>query len=215
MEKNQLGILVPAYNESKNLQLLIPNLKKLGKLLVVNDGSTDRTTQVLKQRKCLAINFRKNRGYEKAIIAGLQYFKKSNVQYVLTFDADGQHQFKDIVKIKKYLQNSVTDLYIFNRFQKNRFSENILNFIFKLKFNLQDPISGMKAYNISSLKKINLNTVKNKLLVDLTYFFLKKNYKIKNILVYTKKRSDKPRIGPSWRVNIKILYIALYFLLKG
>ena len=52
MEQNKIGILVPAFNEANNLKYLIPKLKKLGDLLIVNDGSTDETQILLKSNYC-------------------------------------------------------------------------------------------------------------------------------------------------------------------
>ena len=76
MEQNKIGILVPAFNEANNLRYLIPKLKKLGDLLIVNDGSTDETQILLKSNYCNYISIKRNSGYENAIITGLKYFKK-------------------------------------------------------------------------------------------------------------------------------------------
>ena len=71
----------------------------------------------------------------------------------MTFDADGQHQTKDINIIKNKILNKDIDLYIFNRVEKNRFSEKLLEFIF-IKFFIKDPLSGLKAFKTTSLKKL-------------------------------------------------------------
>lgn len=215
MEQNKIGILVPAFNEANNLKYLIPKLKKLGDLLIVNDGSTDETQTILKKNYCNFINIKRNSGYENAIITGLKYFKKKNLDYVVTFDADGQHKINEIKKIKKMISYSDVDLYIFNRKKKNRFSEYILDFIFQKKYNIKDPLSGLKAFNHNSLKKINLNSIKKKFLVDLSYLYYVKKFKITNIEILTNEREGKPKVGSMLKVNLKILLISIHFLFKS
>jgi glycosyltransferase involved in cell wall biosynthesis len=215
LEQNKIGILVPAFNEANNLRYLIPKLKKLGDLLIVNDGSTDETQILLKSNYCNYISIKKNSGYENAIITGLKYFKKKNVDYVITFDADGQHKINEIKKIKKLVSYSNIDLYIFNRKNKNRFSEYILDFIFQKKYNIKDPLSGLKAFSHNSLQEINLNNIKKKFLVDLSYVYYIKKFKISNIEISTNKRIGKPKVGSALKVNFKILLISIHFLFKS
>ncbi len=125
------------------------------------------------------------------------------------------YQIKDIKKIKNIILKKDIDLYIFNRIVKNRFSEKLLEFIFKNKFCIKDPLSGLKAFKTTTLKKINLNNINNFFLVDLIYIYLKKNYKIRNIKIITKKRIGKARVGSSMKVNLKILYISLMYIFKN
>ena len=66
--------------------------------------------------------------------------------------------------------NKNLDLLIGNRSKLNRISETILDFVFKIKFGLNDPVSGFKLYKIKSLKKII------KLLSDKMFFSRRTNY---------------------------------------
>jgi glycosyltransferase involved in cell wall biosynthesis len=215
LEQNKIGILVPAFNEANNLKYLIPKLKKLGDLLIVNDGSTDETQILLKSNYCNYISIKRNSGYENTVITGLKYFKKKNVDYVITFDADRQHKINEIKKIKKMISYSNIDLYIFNRKKKNRFSEYILDFIFQKKYNIKDPLSGLKVFSQNSLQEINLNNIKKKFLVDLSYVYFIKKFKIRNIEISTNKRKGKPKVGSALKVNFKILLISIHFLFKS
>ena len=214
MEQNKIAILIPAYNEANNLKKLLPKLKRYN-TYVINDGSTDETLKIIRKNNCRYINIKINSGYENAVLKGLKYLKNKKYKYILTFDADGQHQTKDINIIKNKIINKDIDLYIFNRVEKNRFSEKLLEFIFIKKFFIKDPLSGLKAFKTTSLKKINLNRINKFFLVDLVYVYFKKNFKIKNIKITTKKRIGKARVGSAIKVNLKILYIIFIFIFKN
>ena len=214
MEQNKIVILIPAYNEADNLKKLLPKLKTYN-VYIINDGSTDKTLEIVKKNKCKYINIKVNSGYENAVLTGLKYLRKKKYKYILTFDADGQHQIKDIKKIENIILKKDIDLYIFNRIVKNRFSEKLLEIIFKNKYCIKDPLSGLKAFKTTTLKKINLNNINNFFLVDLVYIYLKKNYKIENIKIITKKRIGKARVGSLMKVNLKILYISLMYIFKN
>ena len=73
MEQNKIGILVPAFNEANNLKYLIPKLKTLGDLLIVNDGSTDETQILLKSNYCNYISIKRNSGYENTVITARNF----------------------------------------------------------------------------------------------------------------------------------------------
>ena len=90
----------------------------------------------------------------------------------------------------------------------NRFSENILDKIFRFKFGLKDPISGFKIYRKGSLKKIINKISDNMFLVDILIKFHKLNFSMVNIDVITKKRVDQSRVGNKLMSNLKILKIA-------
>ena len=215
MGQNKIIILVPAFNEASNLEMLLPKLKKIGKILIVNDGSSDNTLQIIKNNKCKSINIKKNSGYENAILTGLKYIRQKQFDYIITFDADGQHKLKDLKRAQKEIYKSKCDLYLFNRLKKNRFGEILLDFVFNFKFNIKDPLTGFKAFKVSTLKKINLNSVKKNYLVDLSYIYFKENYKIKNLNIMTNKRNGNAKVGSAISVNIKILLIILYYVFRS
>ena len=96
----------------------------------------------------------------------------------------------------------------------NRVTENILSFFFRLLFDIDDPISGLKIYKKIKIKKI-LNKISNNFfLVDILIISLNKKYSINSQKILTKKRKDLPRVGSSLRVNLKILKILIYSLIK-
>ena len=215
LEKNKVIILIPSHNEIKTLEKICLEIKKLRlKFLVIDDASNDGTLLWLKKKKINYIKNKKNIGYESSIITGINYIIKNfDLKYLITFDADGEHQTKDLIRVIKRLKHKNVDMVIGNRDKFNRLSEHILSFLFFIKFDVKDPLSGFKAYSVQKLKKIKNKINAKFYLVDIITLFKAKNFFIKNIHIKTKRRTDKSRVGNIFFTNIKILSL-LRFILK-
>ena len=205
MSKNL--IIIPSFNEKTSLLKILKKIENKNYVLVMDDCSTDETSKVIQNRKKLRIiSNKKNYGYEKNLLKAFRKVINSNFEYVITFDADGEHDFKDIEKIKKYLKIKKPDLLIGTRAKKNRFAESVVGVFFKFFYKLEDPLSGFKAYRIDKLRNV-INEIKNDFyLVDIIKLFLKKQYKVDSIKINSnifKKRIA--RVGSNFKASIKIL----------
>jgi len=205
MSKNL--IIIPSFNEKTSLLKILKKIKNKNYVLVMDDCSTDETSKVIQNRKKLRIiSNKKNYGYEKNLLKAFRKVINSNFEYVITFDADGEHDFKDIEKIKKYLKIKKPDLLIGTRAKKNRFAESVVGVFFKFFYKLEDPLSGFKAYRIDKLRNV-MKEIKNDFyLVDIIKLFLKKQYKVDSIKINSnifKKRIA--RVGSNFKASIKIL----------
>lgn len=112
-EQIDISVVVPVYNEEKNLSILIPQLvevlKPLGKsyeMIFIDDGSTDQSRNILKRMAVQypgirMIGFKKNCGETAAGAAGL---KEARGEIVITIDADLQNDPKDIPTMLEYLK---------------------------------------------------------------------------------------------------------------
>ena len=147
-------ILIPSFNEEKSLLKILKKIKNF-KVQIIDDYSSDNTYKIIKNLRNISIHRnKKNIGYEQSLKKGFDLLKNSNFDYIITMDADGEHSVKNLKKIVKYCQRYKPDLVIGNRYRKNRFSESILSYFFKLRFNVYDPFSGLKAYKMNKLKLI-------------------------------------------------------------
>lgn len=84
-------VIIPAFNEADSLPEVIEGLIGIvaaEKILVIDDGSTDNTAQIPLEYGVEVISHRLNKGYGSAILTGIQ---AANSEWVLLFDADGQH----------------------------------------------------------------------------------------------------------------------------
>lgn len=100
-----MTVVVPAYNEEHSLAEFLPELirhctEKGHELVVVNDGSNDGTAQILahhaRSGELIAVHHKLNRGYGGAIKSGI---RAATGQWVITVDADGQHDPADIDRL--------------------------------------------------------------------------------------------------------------------
>ena len=133
MKKNfiNLSIIIPVYNEENTLLDVLKNIKKLKnfcnlEIIVVNDGSTDKTSKVIEDNKELftkSINLNKNLGKGKAVIEGL---KNCNLDYVLVQDADLEYDPLDIKEFIFQIEKFKFDIILGSRFISN--NRTVLNF---------------------------------------------------------------------------------------
>ena len=204
---SQALILIPSFNEKSSLLKILKKIRH--DTLIMDDCSTDGTLQAVKRlkKKNLRIIFnKKNYGYEKNLLRGFKEINKKKYQYVITFDADGEHNTNDINRMERYLKLNKVDLLIGTRKKTNRFVENIVSFFFKIFFKVKDPLSGFKAYKINNLKRIIYQIKYNFFLVDIIKIFKTKNYKIKCIDIRSKISKKRiPRIGNNFFIKLKIL----------
>mgnify|MGYP001372759647 CR=1 FL=1 len=154
----------------------------------------------------------KRLGYEKSLNRGFRIAKKKNFKYLVTFDADGQQNTKDINKIFKKLIKDKNMLVIGERVKKQRIFEYLFSFYTNRFFKIDDPLSGLKAINLKNIRsKINNSPFNH----SGTYILLQciiKNLKHGTIKINMNKRKGKSRYGNVFSSNIKICRSLLNFI---
>ena len=91
-------IVIPAYNEEKKIVSTISSIKSEGfeNIVLVDDGSKDHTSEVAESQSVIVLKHIINRGQGAALQTGITYALKSGAEYIVNFDADGQHDPKQI-----------------------------------------------------------------------------------------------------------------------
>jgi hypothetical protein len=200
-------ILIPSYNELSNLKKILKKNKNL--FFIVDDHSNDGTKNFLKRNKIAYIQNKKNLGYEKSLLRGINYiiknYKKKKI--ICTIDGDNEHPVKIVNKVSKLFLKNNYDILVCNRKIKNRFLEECLSILFNKKYKIKDPMSGMKFYKINSLKKIINFASNNFFLVDLLYLAIKNKFKIGNYEIKTKRNFKNSKIGSGFKTQLKIFKI--------
>jgi glycosyltransferase involved in cell wall biosynthesis len=158
---------IPAFNEEKNIAVLIIQLKKIAdKIIVCNDGSTDLTSKIAEELGATVVNHEKNLGYGAAIRSIFLKSKNLDGDILVTFDADGQHRIEDINRVIDPIINGESDLVIGSRFLDENEKEvpkyrkvgiNVLTKITNatIKKQLTDSQSGFRAYSKKVLNELN------------------------------------------------------------
>lgn len=126
--RKEVLILIPAYNEEKNLGAVLDELNQppyadIADILVVNDGSADNTSAVARSHGATLISNVYNMGYGSALQLGYKYADRRGYQYVIQMDGDGQHDLCNITKIYETLKTpdvdgKIPDIVLGGRFMK-------------------------------------------------------------------------------------------------
>ena len=104
--KPRIAAIIPAYNEEHSISNVVMNLLEAAKahqfnldVIVVNDCSTDNTSQIAAKLDCILINLPSNLGIGGAVQTGFKYAFQKGYDFAMQVDGDGQHPPKEIHKI--------------------------------------------------------------------------------------------------------------------
>ena len=102
---NNLLVVIPALNEEKSIGNLLSKIIPQFNTLVVSDGSVDKTVEISELYGAKVLSFKNHQGYDKVINKGFYYAAENGYKKVITFDADGQHEVKDLQKIARLMDD--------------------------------------------------------------------------------------------------------------
>ena len=164
-------VLIPTYNNAKTLPLVIQDVSRYtGNIIVVNDGSTDSTAQILETEPLVqTISYKDNKGKGWALRKGFEMAIKQGYHYAITIDSDGQHFAKDLPAFLEKIQQSPDAIIIGARNMdqesvpgKSSFGHKFSNFWFKVETGISAPDtqSGYRIYPLLLLQDIHFVTRK-------------------------------------------------------
>lgn len=164
ISEKKICVLIPTYNNEKTLKRVIDGvLDYTENIIVINDGSTDSTLQILEKYSITVINLSENKGKGNALKLGFRKAKESGYNYAITIDSDGQHYPDDIPVFVENLLNENEDvLLIGNRNmsqdgipKKSSFGNRFSNFWFWFEtgIKLEDTQSGYRLYPLHKIPK--------------------------------------------------------------
>jgi glycosyltransferase involved in cell wall biosynthesis len=111
-------IIIPAYNEAKNIISVICDIRKYydGDIVVIDDGSQDITSSAAREAGAFVIRHPFNMGYGTALQTGYKYAVEKNYDILLQIDGDGQHSAKFISDLFRQVETAGCDVAIGSRF---------------------------------------------------------------------------------------------------
>lgn len=164
----RLLIIIPAYNESENIENVIneindSSLSLIKEVLVINDCSTDNTEYLLETRQTNHIVLSANLGIGGAVQTGFCYAYRNNFDFAIQLDGDGQHPVCNIQKLINEIEISGSDIVIGSRFLQGLGFQStfirrrgilLINKLIMLlcRIKITDSTSGLRIYNRKAIK---------------------------------------------------------------
>ncbi len=222
-----IGVIIPAFNEEKNLGNVLSkipsNISNKLDVIVVNDGSTDKTLEIARKFDVIILNHNKNRGNGAATITGLNFCKNNDYHIVIILDADGQHDPKYFYDFISPIVRNEVDFVIGNRF-KNHYKSNKYKIFFSrlltacyyilLRKKISDPTNGYRALSSKCLSKLNFESqysITQEMLFKILPFY---KYKEIPIIVDQRKSGSSFIKLTNYLVKMILMIFKFYLLPK-
>ena len=221
-------LIIPAYNEEENILRTCKSIDEYNKkakskldYLVINDGSKDKTLEILIKNKINHINLIQNLGIGGAVQTGYKYAKEHDYDIAVQFDGDGQHDVnyvQDIIDpiIKKNVDFTigsrfVTELSKFKSTLSRRMGIKLISFFIRLftKTKVHDTTSGFRAVNKEIINEFSNSYPTEYPEPVSTTELLKKGYRLKEIPVSMNERIGGVSSIRAWKNVYYMLNVIL------
>ena len=194
IEALKIGVLIPTYNNERTLKRVLDGvLEYTDQVIVVNDGATDSTPEILANYpEVHQVHFPKNQGKGKALRVGFKEAFKLGYDYALTIDSDGQHYPEDMAVFIAEIEKIPNSLLIGDRNmtqegipKKSSFGNNFSNFWFWFEtgIKLTDTQSGYRLYPLQNLGKSRFFTKKFEFEIEVIVRAAWKGIPVRNVPV--------------------------------
>ena len=235
MKKNNKKVLfvIPAYNEEENILDTYKEIRNFNKnnkvkydVIVINDGSTDNTENILNENKIRHITLIHNLGIGGAVQTGYKYAYENNYDIAVQFDGDGQHDVNYVYDIIKPILDKKADFTIGSRFidkTSSRFKSTVARQIgirvISKAINISthkkvfDTTSGFRACNKEIIKSFSISYPLEYPEPVTTTELLKKGYKLKEVPVSMNERIGGTSSIKAWKNIYYMVNVCLSILM--
>lgn len=221
-------VVIPAYNEETTVSPVIEEVAKRGyHVVLVNDGSSDNTLENAKKsqkkypNKIIIVSHIINRGLGAALNTGIEDALRHKAEYILTFDADGQHEVNDIKKVCKPLKDKEADAVIGARpFEDMPLSKNFANTMMNLltrifyRVNVKDSQSGLRAFTAEAASKINVVSQGYAVSSEFIKEIKSNKLKLAEVTITTIYTDETAQKGTNMFVGIKIMLKMIFDMFR-
>lgn len=203
-----LSVIVPVYNEKKTIKEILEKIQLVPidkEIIVVDDGSSDGTSQILggiNYNNLKVIHHTRNRGKGAAVLTGLTH---AEGEFIIIQDADLEYYPNDYFKLMEAIKKNNADLALGARFTKgykglfihklgNKFLTTLLNLLFNTDFN--DCFTCYKLLRRNAINTLNLKAQGFDIEIELITRALKKNLRVAetNVTYYPRSYTEGKKI---------------------
>jgi hypothetical protein len=232
---SKILLIIPAYNEEDNILKVYQSVIKYNKksrseydVIVINDGSKDKTGDICIENGIPVINLIHNLGIGGAVQTGYKYAYENNYDIAVQFDGDGQHDVQYVKKIVQPILDGQADFTIGSRFIESdndnfqstlsrRIGINMISLLIKwiTKCKVYDTTSGFRACNkqiIADFAKLYPTEYPEPVS---TVELLKKGYRVNEIAVKMNERLGGTSSIHSWRTAYYMVNVMLSIFIVG
>lgn len=219
--------VIPAFNEEENIGWVVRECRNyVDEVIVVDDGSTDRTSSEAKEAGAIVLRHPRNMGKGAALRTGFREALRRGADIIVVIDGDGQHNPHDIPRLVRELLEKDADIVIGSRFLKkqlggmppqrvlsNLLTTTILRVFFGLK--ITDSQCGFRAYRRSAVEKLinfkdNRYAAETEMLIDAKRFGLK----ISEVNIAVRYGEERSKIRPL-RDTLRWISLVLRKIFRG
>jgi glycosyltransferase involved in cell wall biosynthesis len=211
MDRSRIAIIIPAFNEEQSIGPVIRECAAFGLPILVDDGSTDLTAAIAENEGAHVVRHLVNKGYDAALNSGFYHAAQFNFEYVITIDADGQHNPAIIQAFIDQLLSG-KELVLGVRNKRQRLAEHCFSFFTGLMYGISDPLCGLKAYKMTLYQDLGHFDSYGSVGTELMLFSVRNGHHFKELPIVIGKRDGQPRFGRTIRANYKIfraLFLAI------
>ena len=219
-------ILIPAFNVGTRIESTLSDIvdffENKKKIVVIDDGSSDNTPDIVKKFGVVLLQHKTNLGKGAALKSGFKFAMSQNIEWALVLDADGQHNPAFIPKFVQTAEKSKNDLILgrrdlstklmpFDRYLSNQLTSIIISFCCRTR--IRDSQCGYRMIKLDKMNRANLITNHFETESELLIRYSRLGAKIKQIpvsTVYIDKSSSIRRIIDFIRF-LKMLLITMIF----
>ena len=195
---------MPAYNDEAVIGSVVLRAKQsVDRVIVVDDGSSDRTAEVAKLAGAEVIRLEYTTGKTYALLMGLRRARESRCNVTVMLDADGRHDPRDIPRVAGLVSAGMADLVIGSRFLEKTGNIPVKQQIKQQMLDLPpgtppqlipaDPLSGFMAFSRSAMDHVDFPFEKSRFNQNLIRYFLSEGLRIQEVSI-----TETPQVMPKY-----------------
>lgn len=207
MHQPKVIAAIPCYNEEQFIGDVVHKVGQyVDQVVVVDDGSSDRTAEVAATAGALVVKHTVNQGYGGAIRSCFKAATDNSADMLVTIDGDGQHDPDELPEVLKPLFLGEADFVVGNRFmgketnvpRYRKFGIDVITFLYNVgsKAKLSDAQSGFRAYRREVLDAFQLTEQGMGVSVQTLIQARRKGYRIKEVPISCKYHSAGSTLNP-------------------